>query len=106
MQYRNCGRKFQGSPNIAQPKTRFWNDPCSVGKLYNARQGHSVIFDETRFLVVGGYEAHRHEQCLLNNGNFTCSELEASKPALDYAFYPELYLTNGTFGDDCTNEKS
>ena len=42
--------------------TRKWS---LAGNLKINRNGHSVIFDGSKFLVIGGSESHKTENCVL-----------------------------------------
>ena len=71
-----------------------------AGKLKSSRSGHGVIFDGSNFLVIGGYENQKTENCVLEGTVMTCIEQES--PALDnYRAYPALFLTDNNYGDNC-----
>ena len=71
-----------------------------AGELKNIRAGHSVIFDGSQFLVIGGYPTTaKTENCIPNGSRVTCTEQQLA--ARDYAFNPELMLVGGDFGNDC-----
>ena len=76
--------------------TRTWS---LAGKLKNSKGGHSVIFDGSQFLVIGGVEWNdKTENCTPNGTKVTCAESPG------YSWYgtsPELMLVGGDFANDC-----
>ena len=64
-----------------------------VGDLASARQGHSAIFTEGSFLIVGGFVDFSNtsfdtEKCTYDDGQISCAK---QSPTLDlYGFWPEL----------------
>ena len=72
-----------------------------LGELKEARQGHSVIFAQGAFLVVGGFADFYNisfltENCHLDIGDsITCV---TQNPQLElYGFYPELFLVSANY---------
>ena len=69
----------------------------NVGKLNSARLGHSVILIENKFMVIGGSDNQPNEACVLNDGQFSCTEQPNS--LTDYRITPILFLVNKSYGD-------
>ena len=76
--------------------TRTWS---LAGKLKQSKGGHSVIFNGSQFLVIGGVEWNdKTENCTPNGTKVTCVESPG------YSWYgtsPELMLVGGDFANDC-----
>lgn len=77
--------------------TNIWSN---VGSLNTGRQGHSVIYHNGTFLVVGGAgETKPTENCSMMNDAMTCTE---STPSLKgYQFYPLLFSIEDDFCKTC-----
>ena len=74
--------------------TREWS---LAGSMIKSRRGHSVAYDGSTFIVVGGLPSSKTENCTLQGTVMTC--LEQESPALtDYSFYPALFVTDQNFG--------
>ena len=69
----------------------------SAPNLY--RYGHSVTFDGSSFIVVGGYGTLKTEICFLEGTNMSC--IEQGEPIKDYKYYPSLFLIADDYGDNC-----
>ena len=68
-----------------------------AGNMIKSRRGHSVAYDGSTFLVIGGLQSSKTENCTLQGTLMTC--LEQESPALpDYSYYPALFLTDQNFG--------
>ena len=67
-----------------------------AGTLKHGRNGHGVIFNGEKFLVVGGSE--KSEVCTLKSEKVDC--VEQSTIMEGYAYYPELFLVVENFGKD------
>ena len=71
-----------------------------VGDLASARQGHSAIFTEGSFLIVGGFVDFSNtsfdtEKCTYDDGQLSCTK---QAPTLDlYGFWPELIEVPGNY---------
>ena len=78
--------------------TRKWS---LAGSLYQARWGHSVVFDGSRFLVIGGFGGNyfKTENCFPNGTTINCTEQPLG--LYNYAFYPEIMLVDENFAKDC-----
>ena len=63
------------------------------------RRGHGVIYVDEQFLVVGGGGLYNNENCQLTQGEVTCTKQSTSLN--NYAFYPELYLVESDFDQNC-----
>ena len=70
-----------------------------AGSLKQGRYGHGVIFDGVQFLVIGGAGNMKTEVCSLNGKTITCTLQENG--LIDYAYYPELFLVDNSYGNDC-----
>ena len=66
-------------------------------KSYMHRLGHAVILVSKTFMVVGGDGTQKNEACLLNNGQFSCTELSSSLDS--YIYYPILLSVADNFGN-------
>ena len=73
------------------PLTSTWSE---AGKLNRPRGNHAAIFDGESLLVIGGSRTGgpsiKTESCKLQNGVFTCTELDSA--LTDYRSYPEVTI--------------
>ena len=76
--------------------TRTWT---LAGSLEHARNSHSVIFDGTQFLVVGGWGGLKTENCIPIGTTITCTEQQLGHNF--YRFHPELMLVDENYGSAC-----
>ena len=67
-----------------------------AGELSRARRDHSVIYDGTYMLVVGGFDNDfKTEKCTFTGNEVSCRE---QSPSLNqYQEYPELFLVQADF---------
>ena len=74
-----------------------WN---LAGKLKTKRHGHSVIFDGSQFLVIGGFGFwnNKTENCTPNGTKVTCADQQVG---VQRSLYPQLVLVGDDFGNDC-----
>ena len=68
----------------------------NVGQLNSVRRGHGVILANNKFTVVGGDGNQKNEACLLDNEQFTCTELSSSLNG--YRWWPILHLVDENYG--------
>ena len=77
-----------------QEKTWTWSN---LGLMKTTRHAHSVILVDQKFMLLGGGRGgiKNNEACILNNGEFSCTEFSSS---LDhYVYYPILYLVDENY---------
>ena len=71
----------------------------NVGQLKSSRRAHEVILVGNTFTIVGGNGngsiTKYNEACLLNNEQFTCTELSSS--LTNYFYRPILYLVSDNY---------
>ena len=67
--------------------------------MNTARRGHGVIFVDGQFLVAGGGGLYSNENCVFSSGEMKCTN--QSTTLNNYAFYPELYLVESSFDQNC-----
>ena len=71
-----------------------------AGSMERGRRGHSVIYQDSVFLVVGGLGNYRTETCAFDGMNMTCTLLDT--PLLnDYVFTPALLPIDDNFDVQC-----
>ena len=79
------------------------DSPVSNQLFANLRTGPTrsyIIFDQTQFLVIGGYNGYYNtENCLPSGATVTCTYQGLGLQ--NYAYYPELLLVNYDYGIDC-----
>ena len=68
----------------------------NVGQMNSARSSHAVTLVNEMFMVVGGYGNVNNEACVLNNGQFNCTELSSSLN--NYVVYPLLFSVADNYG--------
>ena len=73
--------------------TKQWK---KLGKLNQARHGHSVTIHQGKFIVVGGeYEPYGTESCTLKSDSVQCKIVD---PELEnYFYYPEMISVSENF---------
>ena len=76
--------------------TRTWS---LAGSLKGGKRAPGVVFDGEQFIVIGGADYSRTENCVLTGESITCTEQESGLD--DYAYYPELLLVDSDYGNDC-----
>ena len=69
-----------------------------VGSLETPRQGHNVIYDGQKMIIVGGWgqEGFNSEVCSHGADNSVSCKSQPPKLTM-YTFYPELFLVPNTF---------
>ena len=72
--------------------TKVWS---KAGTLITPRKEHSVIFDGSNLMIIGGWYEKMTEKCSISNKQITCFE---QFPMLnDYDGYPALFLVPSDF---------
>ena len=69
----------------------------TVGQVNLSRWGHGVIMVGDKFMIMGGRGIRKNEECLLTNGEFSCTELSSSLN--DYVYTPMLFLVDESYGN-------
>ena len=69
----------------------------TVGQVNLSRWGHGVIMVGDKFMIMGGRGIRKNEECLLSNGEFSCTELSSSLN--DYVYTPMLFLVDESYGN-------
>ena len=71
-----------------------------AGSLVQGRNGHGVIFDGRQLLVIGGYKGtYKTEVCDIIEETVTCTQQQNG--LFNYEIYPELFLVDEDYGNDC-----
>ena len=94
----NQGQGWDANDIIAQfnPDSNKWT---KLGHLQNARHEFGVIEVGNSYIVIGGQDEKKTETCQLVNSTVSCVERE---PTLEeFREYPELFLVDSTFADQC-----
>ena len=74
-----------------------------AGNLKQSRAAHGVVLVGSTFLVVGGTDDIKTENCVLEGSVMKCIEQD-SPPVPQYAaFFPSLFVINNDddYGDEC-----
>ena len=66
-----------------------------VGTLNQGRYGHTVVFDGTFFMVIGGSGTENIERCSWKDSSMECTQLESSTRS--YYLYPEVFILPDDF---------
>ena len=66
-----------------------------AGDLRQPRSGHSVIYDGSYLIVVGGNGQYATEKCSINSDSISC--ISQTPELLGYYNYPEPFLISEPF---------
>ena len=80
--------------SVCRLEEKTWNW-SKLGQLNSVREGYGVISVEEKFIVVGGHSSQNIEECLLDNGEFSCTEVQTW--FINYYIYPILYLVDENY---------
>ena len=86
--------QFDGLKSVCRLQEKTWNW-SKLGQLNSVRKDHSVISVEEKFIVIGGHSSPYAEECLLDNGEFRCTELQAW--FFNYYISPILFLVDENY---------
>ena len=54
------------------------------------RKGHSIIFKDSEFWIVGGEGVFKTERCHIDGKRVNCLE-HGEEELISYSFYPEMF---------------